>query len=312
MPQCPACQNPMVLRQLRHVEVDQCFRCEGVFLEAAEVDATGLETTELFGLGSRPAGSSDRVCPCGSGSRMTSFQVGEGERAVIIERSPCCGGVFLDAGEHELLRSALGAFGAAALPPASTPQPMKGAAERRCPRCRTNYGRFTEGGIEIDRCGECASIFLDPGEVEQRGVDVAAVFGVGPEAAIEIGPSALSCPAHGEPMVTMQVQGFAGPIEIERTACCGGLYFDGGEYDLFARAARRATTLWADREFADKGQVADPTRLARAVGEGAHAASIQAMRDAADRVVVRMADEERRRRRARRRRGMGMFDDEWW
>lgn len=312
MPMCPACHNPMVLRPLRNVEVDECFRCKGVFLDVEGIDATGLSTDQLFGRGSRPVGGSDRACPCGKGARMTRFQVGEGEGAVVIERSPCCGGVFLDAGEHELLRSAVGALGAAALPAPRVPEPMApGSGERSCPRCRTRYGRFRENGVEIDRCDQCASIFLDPGEVEVRGIDVAAVFGVGPEAAIEVGPSALQCPAHGQPMITMQVQGFAGPIEIERTACCGGLYFDGGEYDLFARAARRATTLWADREFAATGQVADPKALAQAVGEGAQAASIQAMRAAADRVVVRMADEERRRRRRRRR--MGPFsDDEWW
>ncbi len=311
MPMCPACANPMVLRPLRGVEVEECFRCKGVFLHADGIDATGLATERLFGRGSRPVGGSDRVCPCGSGSRMTRFQVGGGEAAVVIERSPCCGGVYLDAGEHELLRSAVGALANAALPP-RTPEPMAvESGERQCPRCQRAYGRFRENGIEIDRCDQCASIFLDPGEVEVRGIDVAAVFGVGPEAAIEVGPSTLPCPAHGQPMVTMQVQGFAGPIEIERTACCGGLYFDGGELDLFARAARRATTLWADREFAATGRVADPRKLARAVGEGAQAASVHAMKGAADRVMVRMADEERRRRRRRRR--MDPFgNDDWW
>lgn len=311
MPQCPACQNPMVLRQIRHVDVEECFRCKGVFLEAANVDGTGLETGELFGLGSRPVGGSDRICPCGSGARMTRFQVGEGEGAVVIERSPCCGGVFLDAGEHELLRSAMGALGAAALPPPSTPEPLREAAERRCPRCQTPYGRFHENGVEIDRCDQCASIFLDPGEVERRGVDVAAVFGVGPEAAVEVGPSHLRCPAHGQTMVTVAVQGFAGPVEIERTTCCGGLYFDGGEFDLFARAARRAKSLWADREFQEKGQVADPGKLAEAVSHGAQKASVQAMKGAADRVVARMADQARRRTRFGRRR-RGLFDDDWW
>jgi Zn-finger nucleic acid-binding protein len=301
----------MVVRSMSGAEVDECFHCKGIFLDAGEADATGLETTELFGLGSRPAGGSDRICPCGSGTRMTRFQVGEGEGAVIIERSPCCGGVFLDTGEHELLRCALGAFGSAALPPPSTPQPMAAAAERRCPRCRSAYGRFHDGAIEIDRCGECSSIFLDPGEVERRGVDVAAVFGVGPEAAIEVGPSELGCPVHGQPMVTVHVQGFAGAVEIERTTCCGGLYFDGGEYDAFVRAARRATTLWADRKYAETGQVADPTKLAKAVGEGAHQASVHAVKAAADRVVVRMADQARRRTRFSQRR-RGPFDDQWW
>lgn len=294
-------------------EVDECFHCRGIFLDAGETDATGLDTTELFGLGSRPAGSSDRVCPCGSGSRMTRFQVGEGERAVVVERSPCCGGVFLDAGEHELLRSALGAFGSAALPPASTPESMAPAesTDRRCSRCQKPYARFYENGVEIDRCEGCGSIFLDSGEVKARGVDVAAVFGVGPEAAIEVGPSELRCPVHGQPMVTMQVQVFAGALEIERTRCCGGLYFDGGEYDAFVRAARRATTLWADRKYAESGQVADPAKLAQAVGKGAQEASVHAMKGAADRVVIRMADQARRRTRFSQRR-RGPFDTEWW
>ncbi|GEM_PF-1497413 len=291
----------MVLRAMGRAHVDQCFHCGALYLDAGETDLTGLPSDELFGRRARPLGASERRCPCGA-RPMTRFGVRAGDAEVEVERSACCGGVFLDHGEHELLLAALPALDSAAesAAPFTTHAPTEA---RPCPRCREAMGVEREGAVAIDVCPSCGGLFLDPGEVEARGVDVSAVFGVGPEAAWEKGPSELPCPAHGTAMVTFVVHHFAGVMEIERAPCCGGLYFDGGEYDLFTRAARQAKVQWADRKYAAEGQVADPTKLRAAIADGAQAAGVAAMRTAADRAVLRQM-----RDRSRRHRRRGFFD----
>jgi hypothetical protein len=75
-----------------------------------------------------------------------------------------CQGVWLDAGELELLMT-----GDAALP-ALTDVPSGGGTRRRCPRCSKKMAQRTSGGessVEVDVCPRGCGLWLDRGELRQ-------------------------------------------------------------------------------------------------------------------------------------------------
>jgi Zn-finger nucleic acid-binding protein len=182
--------------------------------------------------------------------------------------------------------------------PEAPPEPLRPteATERRCPRCEGAYRADRTGGVEIDVCDACGSMFFDPGEIEAKGIATAALFGVGPEAAQDRGPSELACPACGEAMQVARITTLAGVLEVDRATCCGGLFLDGGEYDPLARAARVAEHAAADRRFVRDGEVVGEAAVTREVLEsGAFTRATAAfVRGRVDSMVMRMAQRRRR------------------
>lgn len=281
------------------VEIDLCSRCGGIFLDPGESDARGIPLEKVFAVASHAVhdhGPSLRPCAA-HGVPMRRIQIATYEGAVDIERAPCCGGIFLDAGEETALAQAVKAVTAAPaqsyedlvargfqpppdLRPSAAPRisqvfpglvrglagaaqvrlteaPEVSASTRRCPRCHTTYDQSHADDVEIDVCPGCGSLFLDAGEADARGVDVRGIFGTGPEASTVQGPSTLRCPAHDTPMTRVQVKWIGGLFEIERADdCCGGLFFDDGEWEVFVRAARVALSSFAERSFRETGEFA--------------------------------------------------------
>lgn len=99
-------------------------------------------------------------------------------------------------------------------------------------------------GVELDICPRCRGVFFDANEPEMAGVDTAALFGVGAGAATRVGADGRPCPAHGQPMVRYRIVATDGrALDVDRAACCGGVFLDAGEQSHFAAAAERAARL---------------------------------------------------------------------
>lgn len=128
----------------------------------------------------RPAASGRADCPgCGASLHPTAARHG-----VEIDACASCGGIWLDAGELELLTSGLdpvpgtGATDEAGLRarvPAARPRDAE-VRYRECARCREimtrrNFG--TISGVIVDACPR-HGVFLDPGELEEVEAFIAA------------------------------------------------------------------------------------------------------------------------------------------
>jgi len=95
-----------------------------------------------------------------------------------IEVDHCvkCGGVWLDAGELELLYEGVRARDEAM--EALVPDPSVKEARRRCPICDKKMEKV-RGGVQhdviVDRCGKGHGVWLDKGELERvMGLDAVA------------------------------------------------------------------------------------------------------------------------------------------
>ncbi|MCB9612061.1 MAG: zf-TFIIB domain-containing protein [Sandaracinus sp.] len=163
-------------------------------------------------------------------------------------------------------------------------------SSRRCPRCSAPFQATKMDGAEIDVCPGCNGLFYDAGEIEERGVDLRGVFGDGPEAATVKGPSALACPIHGEKMTRVHVRWIGGIVEIDRSdACCGGMFFDEGEWEIFVRAARASLSEYADRVHRTSGEFAGEDAIMKQIAEGGAAVEASVTRGAMDRASQHMA-----------------------
>lgn len=164
--------------------------------------------------------------------------------------------------------------------------PTMDESTRRCPRCHAPFSVSRMGDVEVDVCPACSSIFLDAGEVEQRGVDLRGVFGDGPEAAAVKGPSTLTCPAHGKPMVRVHVRWIGGALEVDRADdCCGGMFFDEGEWEVFERAARVALSEYAERVHRTTGEFAGERAIMKEISAAGAQIEAAVVRGAVDRAI---------------------------
>lgn len=117
-PQCPGCQAPLETRRLDDgIDVDFCPSCYGVWYDVSDLAVDlPLDATQASG----------RLCPR-DGAGLLEGKVTGSE--VVADRCPTCGGVWLDAGEVQKLRQALGVdnlVGKGGAQPAPPPLPKKG------------------------------------------------------------------------------------------------------------------------------------------------------------------------------------------
>lgn len=109
--ECPACKVPMVALELDQVEVDYCTECNGIWLDAGELELLldGAENRDRLMaslVADKTIAEARRRCPI-CDRKMEKVRVGEKteNRDVIIDRCKRNDGVWLDKGElHRVLR----------------------------------------------------------------------------------------------------------------------------------------------------------------------------------------------------------------
>ncbi len=91
---------------------------------------------------------------------------------VLVDRCPDCGGIWLDAGELELLEGGDGFDKQEILIQAR--KELMDEARRMvtvvglCPKCeRSKLHKVSKRGVELDVCGHCEGIFFDEGELDR-------------------------------------------------------------------------------------------------------------------------------------------------
>jgi Zn-finger nucleic acid-binding protein len=138
---CPGCQSAMQTLKAGEIELERCFFCGGVYLDAGELEKVAGHPVDLGPDGDGGA----RICPS-CGTTLEPAQAGR----VLVDHCPGCGGIYLDAGELERLA------GEVALTPAEAPA----ASEKltfRCPGCGETFdadlGVTTAYGLA---CAACA------------------------------------------------------------------------------------------------------------------------------------------------------------
>ncbi len=99
---CPVCKEPMIVLEYDRVEVDYCTSCEGIWLDAGEIellfgDADACKQLLSGGDTSHARREKRRRCPI-CRKRMAK-DVTRGENPVTYDRCPRGDGLWFDKGE---------------------------------------------------------------------------------------------------------------------------------------------------------------------------------------------------------------------
>ena len=100
---CPVCKNAMIVMELAEVEIDYCPGCEGIWLDAGELEMLlGDKQKSRALIGSfikvKRTGEEARKCPI-CDKKMEKIDVGEGEAVLMIDRCVKGDGLWFDKGE---------------------------------------------------------------------------------------------------------------------------------------------------------------------------------------------------------------------
>ncbi len=100
--QCPACKGPLVILEYDCIEADYCFACEGVWLDAGELELffTDAQKCASFVNGGKVRNDlreRTRRCPiCGKKMRKVAT---DSQPPVVYDRCPRGDGLWFDKGE---------------------------------------------------------------------------------------------------------------------------------------------------------------------------------------------------------------------
>ncbi len=100
---CPACKDAMVVLELQQVEVDHCFGCGGIWLDAGELELLiddSVYSAELLESFEADTGRTEvkRKCPI-CRKKMEKVIVGMDAPRLLIDRCRKKHGLWFDAGE---------------------------------------------------------------------------------------------------------------------------------------------------------------------------------------------------------------------
>ena len=101
---CPICENAvMIVLELNEVEVDFCFDCNGIWLDAGELElllSDGQKTVELLRSFKKIERSGEQIkkCPICL-KKMQKIQVGQADKSLLIDTCPKEHGLWFDKGE---------------------------------------------------------------------------------------------------------------------------------------------------------------------------------------------------------------------
>ena len=108
---CPVCKGAMVVLELQDVEVDHCFGCSGIWLDAGELELLiddaqrSMELLESFEIDKKCL-EAKRRCPI-CNKKMQKVVIGEDKPQLLIDRCRKKHGLWFDGGElQDILKRA--------------------------------------------------------------------------------------------------------------------------------------------------------------------------------------------------------------
>ncbi|MEW6086772.1 MAG: zf-TFIIB domain-containing protein [bacterium] len=106
---CPSCKNPMVILELEDVEVDHCFSCGGIWLDAGELEllmGTSSEKECLLTLFETCEVTKEKSINCPIClKKMKKVLYGNEEKKIRLDKCVKNDGIWFDKGElNEVLK----------------------------------------------------------------------------------------------------------------------------------------------------------------------------------------------------------------
>ena len=108
---CPVCKSAMVVLELQQVEVDHCFGCGGIWLDAGELELLidyadrSAKLLESFRI-DKQCPEAKRKCPI-CYKKMDKVVVGTAKPKLLLDRCPKKHGLWFDRGElQDILKRA--------------------------------------------------------------------------------------------------------------------------------------------------------------------------------------------------------------
>ena len=101
---CPVCEKAaMIVLELDEVEVDYCLDCNGIWLDAGELELLLADSQKAVKLLQsfktvKSTGEQSRKCPICL-KKMQKVQVGQTDKPLLIDRCPKEHGLWFDKGE---------------------------------------------------------------------------------------------------------------------------------------------------------------------------------------------------------------------
>jgi Zn-finger nucleic acid-binding protein len=104
---CPACKEPLIVLEYEGVEVDYCVACQGVWLDAGELELLFGDADACRALitgGDTTAATDEKPRRCPICRRHMEKAVTRGEQPVLYDQCAHGDGLWFDQGElHEIL-----------------------------------------------------------------------------------------------------------------------------------------------------------------------------------------------------------------
>ena len=111
---CPVCKNePMIVLELNEIEIDFCLSCEGIWLDAGELElllGSSTETEEFLNSFTTEDQSKEKKLKCPICNKKMEKILIVGDRKVKIDKCKFNHGIWLDSGELEDILE-MGKFG---------------------------------------------------------------------------------------------------------------------------------------------------------------------------------------------------------
>jgi Zn-finger nucleic acid-binding protein len=134
---CIHCEDEMIEKDIRGVEIDLCSNCAGVWLDSGE-----LKELTKYDL------SAGRILTCLRCEKPMQTKMIKG---VEIDICPECSSIWLDGGEMNKISGL----------------DISKSRSLQCPKCDDQLQTKMLRGVEIDICPGCTGVYLDKGEMEK-------------------------------------------------------------------------------------------------------------------------------------------------
>jgi Zn-finger nucleic acid-binding protein len=221
---CPKCGSGLLHVERSGQTIELCSACRGVWLDSGELTTLLELYKRLDASAGAPTGAR---CPRGKQALKEVEFPGTGVR---VDVCPDCQGIWLDAGELELLQRNVAAL---------IPQNQATLEERArelltqveraeqlrftCPKCQAKLWHIEREGNVVEVCSDCEGMWFDAGELT-------VLLGVYRRLeATEGAASGVSCVRCATELRELTFPGSA--VQIDACPGCQGIYLDRGELE---------------------------------------------------------------------------------